>query len=486
MEQGVSPFSEGGSLRFCLVYPNTYAVGSCNLGFATLFRMLNEADDCTAERLFALDDKRRVLGAPRAIETKRPLEEFAVIALSFMSELDYLNGAALLEEAGIPWRREDRGGDGPLVMAGGAAVTLNPAPISAMADIVIRGEWESDGPTITKSMVKGWQDSQVEGVLEALGSFPGAVDLDGALLLTTKPAIEPMAHLSLIPEKGVFAKMALVEATRGCPWSCRFCSARCLYSPYRVARAEDIIDYARQMKPYSNRVGLVGAGLAARKDLVEILVKLGEEEIQASLASLRLDGVNEDLLHQLKEHGQRTITLAPESFRPETLATLGKREPVGGFLANLEKVLKAGFHRVKLYMMMAIPGDSPDESVERAHETLSALGKLAKRIELAYAVFQPKPATAMAKEKISDNKAIKKELKLIKKRLGPLVGTLELPGPKGALIADLLCRGDSTAIELALSTRPKLEDCERAISAGQKWWLPLGGSISELSPSKNI
>ena len=478
MEQGVSPFSEGGSLRFCLVYPNTYAVGACNLGYATLFRFLNEAHDCTAERLFALDDKRRVLEEPRSLETKRPLDEFAIIAFSFMSELDYLHGAKLLEKAGIPWKREDRGGEGPLILAGGAAPTLNPAPVSAMADVVVRGEWEHDGPAITELMVQGWNKSaDSQGIGEALRAFSRAQDLEGALLLTTKPAKEPMAHLSLVPEKGVFAKMALVEATRGCPWSCRFCSARCLYSPYRVAPAKSIIDYARKMKPHANRVGLVGAGLAARKDLVAILKQLGEEDIQASLASLRLDGVSDELLAQLKEHGQRTVTVAPESFRPDTLALLGKKPPLGGFHSSLSRILNAGFHRVKLYMMMAIPKDNPQESVELAYETLAPLGKLAKRIELAYAVFQPKPATAMAKEKISDHKAIKKEAKLIKKRLGSLVGSLELPGPKGALVADLLCRGGASAIELAQASRPKSEAYEKAITQGEKWWLPLGGSI---------
>ena len=477
MEQGVSPFSEGGSLRFCLVYPNTYAVGACNLGFATLFRFLNEAKDCTAERLFALDDRRRILEEPRSLETKRPLDEFAIIAFSFMSELDYLNGAKLLENAGIPWKREDREGEGPLILAGGAAPTLNPAPVSAMADVVVRGEWELDGPAITKLMVQGWNEAgESQDVLEALWSFPRAQDLEGALLLTTQAAKEPMAYLSLVPEKGVFAKMALVEATRGCPWSCRFCSARCLYSPYRVAPAEAIFEYARKMKPYANRVGLVGAGLAARKDLVAILKQLSEEEIQASLASLRLDGVSDELLAQLKEHGQRTVTVAPESFRPETLALLGKKPPTGGFHSCLERILNAGFHRVKLYMMMAIPGDNPQESVELAYETLSPLGKLANRIELAYAIFQPKPATSMAKEKISDHKAIKKEAKLIKKRLGSLVGSLELPGPKGALIADLLCRGGAQAMKLALASRPKADTYEEAISQGEKWWLPLQGS----------
>ena len=44
-------------LRVALVYPNTYAVGMSNLGFQTVYRLLNDTDHVVCERAFAPDTK---------------------------------------------------------------------------------------------------------------------------------------------------------------------------------------------------------------------------------------------------------------------------------------------------------------------------------------------------------------------------------------------------------------------------------------------
>src|SRR5712692_2872769 len=94
----------GGRLPIALCYPNSYAVGMCNLGFQTVYGLFNAARVFVCERVFAEpvfvgsrsacrgdwtgDDQYRVasrleaLCEPLAVESQRPLSDFSVIAFS--------------------------------------------------------------------------------------------------------------------------------------------------------------------------------------------------------------------------------------------------------------------------------------------------------------------------------------------------------------------------------------------------------------------
>src|ERR1700737_4451792 len=88
----------GGRLPIALCYPNSYAVGMCNLGFQSVYSLFNSARDFVCERVFAEpvlvgsrsagrgdwtgDEQYRVasrleaLGEPLAAERKRPWGAF--------------------------------------------------------------------------------------------------------------------------------------------------------------------------------------------------------------------------------------------------------------------------------------------------------------------------------------------------------------------------------------------------------------------------
>ena len=51
-ETGYVTKPHGGRLRVALAFPNTYWVGMSNLGFQTVYRLLNARDDIVCERVF--------------------------------------------------------------------------------------------------------------------------------------------------------------------------------------------------------------------------------------------------------------------------------------------------------------------------------------------------------------------------------------------------------------------------------------------------
>lgn len=137
-ERGSIRKDPGGKLAVALVYPNAYRLGMANLGLHAVYRIFNDDPGTLCERAFLPDDG----GAPRTVESGRPLSAFDVVAFSLSFEEDYPNVLALLERAGLPLRSAARDERHPLVVAGGVAVQMNPEPVAPFFDAFLVGEGE--------------------------------------------------------------------------------------------------------------------------------------------------------------------------------------------------------------------------------------------------------------------------------------------------------------------------------------------------------
>src|SRR5215469_8569460 len=163
-EQGAVRKDWGGRLPIALCYPNSYAVGMCNLGFQSVYSQFNAARDFVCERVFAepvlignrsagrgdwtgddryaIQKRLEATGEPLSVESQRPLSDFSVVAFSLSFELDYFNVGDLLRRAGIAPLACDRDDTDPIVIAGGPSVSGNPEPVAPMLDAVVIGEVE--------------------------------------------------------------------------------------------------------------------------------------------------------------------------------------------------------------------------------------------------------------------------------------------------------------------------------------------------------
>jgi len=158
----------GGRLRCVLLFPNEYAVAMPNLGFQTLYRLLNSHPEITCERAFwpPVPDAsgRSRPGRLRSLETATPLAGFDVVGISSSFELDWLRISPALEAGGIPSLAAERTERDPLVLIGGPAVTGNPEPIAELADAVFIGEIEGVFPDLAERIHKAnWLISTASG-----------------------------------------------------------------------------------------------------------------------------------------------------------------------------------------------------------------------------------------------------------------------------------------------------------------------------------
>ena len=79
-----------GRIKVALVYPNTYHVGMSNLGFQTVYDLLNKIEHVVCERGFLPTDKRPGSDRIITIESGSPISAFDVIAFSVSFENDFL------------------------------------------------------------------------------------------------------------------------------------------------------------------------------------------------------------------------------------------------------------------------------------------------------------------------------------------------------------------------------------------------------------
>src|SRR6056297_1273833 len=84
------------NVRVCLIYPDTYEVGTPFLGFQILYHIINKRDDFLAERCFApwidMEALLRENEIPLfSLENHLALKEFNVLGFTLQYEMTYTN-----------------------------------------------------------------------------------------------------------------------------------------------------------------------------------------------------------------------------------------------------------------------------------------------------------------------------------------------------------------------------------------------------------
>jgi radical SAM superfamily enzyme YgiQ (UPF0313 family) len=390
-EVGYTRKPHGGRLRVALAFPNTYFVGMSNLGFQTVYSLFNAEDGIVCERTFLppkseLDALRTSGGGLVTVESQTPVREFDVFAFSVSFEWDYTNVLTMLRLAGIPPRAADRTPHDPVVMIGGAVTFVNPEPLAPFADIIAAGEGEALIPSLLAAFqnASDRDDMLRRLVLERGFYVPSFYDVkyrdDGTIdafvvkdgtpappvvrkaALRTTEAVDPPATRIFTPETE-FGSRFLVEVVRGCANLCRFCWAGYNYLPVRAFPKDRILELAKRARPHSARAGLVSIALCDHPEIEAILTGLVEMGYSISPASLRLDDLTPTILRLLRDSGERTITIAPETGSDRLRRVINKTMTNDEILSAADLIFATGFENLKLYFMIGIPTETDDDLV---------------------------------------------------------------------------------------------------------------------------
>jgi len=443
-EQGTIVKGWGGRLPIALVYPNTYYVGMSSLGFQTLYRLLNARPDVVCERVFWHPTPR---GAPLvSCETRRPLSDFAALAVSISYEMDYPHLVDLLRSADIPLWAAERDKTWPIVLAGGPAVSANPLPLADLLDAVAIGEGEPMLDALVESLWKTI-DGPREDTWRALAQIPGM----HVSTLQQRPPVEKqwLQDLDAYPTASVihtpdteFGGMHLIEISRGCVRGCRFCLAGYLCRPKREQSVETILQQARDGLQHVERIGLVGAAVSDYSAIDALVTRLRELGARISVSSLRVDPLSEPLLTALAESGTLTLTLAPEAGSERLRRLIHKGVTEADLLHAAERADQHGFRHLKLYFLLGLPTEQEKDVDAIAALCEATALRFSGRITANITPFVPKAHTPFQWAEMMPHTAVAARLRALEKRLRKQGIAVRSESPRWAEMQGILARGD--------------------------------------------
>lgn len=420
----------GGKTTVALLYPNTYRIGMGNLAVHSIYRMLNARPGIVCERAFLPEPRSMGEYASNrtpilSIESQQPISEFDWIIISTSFENDYLNLSPIFEMCRIPLRAENRGKEMPVVIAGGAAPTLNPLPLSLVADAVVMGEIEAYSGDLIP-LIESHTDKNE--IIETLSNMKGVVRA-GAPSLSIPSATRPrhIAELDSVKTETViysrnaeFGDMHLIEVERGCPRRCLFCATPAIYGGHRQRNARSVIAMIEDGLPYRKRFGLIGSDILSHPEFIEIAKAIHAHGSTFSPSSVRADAINEEKAQLLAESGHKSIALGIETGSEKLRKTLGKGIADEQVLTAVAFLAKAGITRLRLYFMIGLPNETDEDItaiVKISEKIRNEMRKTAPKsarttsVDLTVTPFVPKPKTAFAKELFAGKDELKRKIK---------------------------------------------------------------------------
>ena len=305
-------------------------------------------------------------------------------------ELCYTNVLQILDLSGIPLKACDRDESVPIVIGGGPC-SYNPEPMAEFFDMFYIGEGEvvyDQLLDLYKSM-KAAGKSRREFLIEAARQVPGIYvpslyevkyKEDGTIA-SFAPIVDGVPFIQITQDR------AVVEIQRGCIRGCRFCQAGMIYRPNREKSFDLLKRYTDEL---INNTGfddftlssLSSSDYTCIKELVNYFVDTyGPRGTQLQLPSLRIDSFSLDVMARLQDARRGNLTFAPEAGSQRLRDVINKGLTEEEILFGAREAFRGGWKKVKLYFMLGLPTETPEDRRE--------IAELANKIAVAY--FQEVP-----------------------------------------------------------------------------------------------
>jgi radical SAM superfamily enzyme YgiQ (UPF0313 family) len=409
-----------GRRSVALVYPSRYSVAMSSLGFQVVYRVMNQLDDTAAERAFLPDDDS---GAPLlTYEGGRPASDLPVLAFSVAYELELAGLFACLSAAGVPLLSSARSLRHPWVIAGGPLTFSNPAPLAPFVDAVVMGEAEEVVPPLLDVLFGGGsRDETLRLMAETPGVWVPALHGETpAGLSRCNDALLPGAA-AIWTEHATLQSMFLVETERGCSRGCTFCvMRRSTNDGMRVVPAERVLAAVPDAAP---RVGLVGAAVSDHPRITDIVQALVDSGRQVGLSSLRSDRLTPELVGLLERAGTRTLTVASDGASERLRIDLDKAVREKHLLRAAELAGNHGIQRLKIYVMLGLPGetDADLEELVAATERQAEAAGSRTRLSLGVSPFVAKRNTPLDGAPFVGVREAERRIALLRRALAPRI-----------------------------------------------------------------
>ena len=426
-------------VRWALLYPDAYEVGSPNQGVQILYEVLNEQPDVLAERCYAVWPDMEALLREKNIpaftlDSHRSIRDFDVLGVSLATELGYTNLLNTLDLAGIPIRSADRGDSDPLVLVGGHSA-FNPEPLAPFIDGAVLGDGEEPALTISRLIAEWRESGSPEGRLGLLSKLaaagvvyvPAFYDISYGsqghieAIRPNRPGVPwtvskhtlmdldewPYPKKPVVPVAETIHERMSVEIFRGCTRGCRFCQAGMITRPVRERSAgtvANMVDCGLKRTGF-DEVGMLSLSSADHSEIGDLAKGLADQyegtRTSLSLPSTRVDAFNIELADELSRNGRRSgLTFAPEGGSERMRRVINKTVSEDDLIRTVTAAYASGWRHVKLYFMCGLPTETDEDVLQIARLAREVIrtgrevsGRRDIRCTVSIGGFVPKPHT---------------------------------------------------------------------------------------------
>jgi radical SAM superfamily enzyme YgiQ (UPF0313 family) len=281
---------------------------------------------------------------------------------------------------------------GTTVVLGGPQVTFLDAESleKSPADAVVRGEGEHTMLDVANTVESG-----------SAFDFDGVTYRDAGAVVKNPdrkliPNLDeiPFPARDLLPmEKYPSPQSTSVVSSRGCPFRCIFCAASNLnHKKFRFRSAHNVFDEVAQLIAQGDEnISMVDDNFIVNKDRAFKFADLVEEnKLKFGWScNARVDSIDEDLLHRLREVGCNGLFFGVESASDDTLKLIKKGFSTDQVISAFDMLHDYDYTTTASFMI-GLPGDDRQKIVDTIN--------LAKRIDPDIAMFSvttPYPGTEL-------------------------------------------------------------------------------------------
>jgi radical SAM family uncharacterized protein len=485
LNQVVKEWDEVG-YRVAMAFPDIYDIGMSNLGWMIHYDIINKHRNLLAERVFCpWDDMEAALrqrGMPLfSLETKHPIRDFDLLAMTLPYEQLFTNALNLLDLAGLPVRSADRDATYPLVVAGGHAC-YNPEPMAPFIDVFVIGEGEEvlleiigtmraaahlDRETqlrhiagITGCYVPRFYDVSyhADGTVAAI--TPNVPEAPPRVLKAIVPVLPPPVTDFIVPFVETVHNRAPIEIMRGCTRGCRFCHAGMVTRPVRERPVEEVLAAMEAIidKTGYEEIALMSLSSSDYTHVLELTQRIGQRfgglGLNISLPSLRIETVSTQLMDNLGDGRRTGFTLAPEAATEKMRNTINKYVSHEQLLETAREIYRRDWRTIKLYFMIGHPQETMEDVAAIADLSRQVLAEGRRfhnnkaAVNVGVSTFIPKPHTPFQWEPMGD-------MADIRAKLSYLIAEFKRPGlklrwndPNESVFEGVLTRGDRRMAEV--------------------------------------
>ncbi|MBD3285926.1 TIGR03960 family B12-binding radical SAM protein [candidate division WOR-3 bacterium] len=444
-------------VRVALVFPDTYEIGMSNYGLRVLYHIVNRIPGAAAERAFMpwmdMLERMEAEGIPlHSLETRTPLCEFDMVGISLESEMGYTNALGVLKLSGVPIRSQDRSEEHPVIVAGGPC-TANPLPLAPFFDGFLVGDGEDAiGDMVDTLLCSKTRKERIAGLAEIEGMWVPEVHRKNKIVkrrVVSELRSEDAPVRQIVPTAGVEHDRYVVEISRGCLRGCRFCQAGFANRPMRIRSVDDILNLSEQGVRQTGweEVSLLSFAVSDYPGLQGLLSRLSERLSPAntsiSLPSFRGEAFTLEMGTLLRRVKKTGLTFAPETASPRLKRSINKNVSNQDILERVAAAARLGWRRVKLYFMIGLPGEIP-EDIDMNIEFVRELARKVKgmMINVHVSPFVPKPHTPFQWVAFEDINSLEEKLARMREEVKVRRVKVKWADPAASLIEAVLARGD--------------------------------------------